>query len=72
MLKVTYECDLCKRKSAEVNRGHAGARDCEDLNLNYCYSDTVNFPSGWVNIGCSAICNNCADLSKKVLTKGDR
>lgn len=64
MLKITYECDLCKKKSAITSTGHSGAIINKNPSLNYGYTDQVNFPPGWVNIGSSAICEQCFDLTK--------
>ncbi len=66
MLKIAYECDLCKKKAAIVSRGHAGAIVNKDTSLNYRHIDQVNFPAGWVNVGCSAICEQCFDLTKEI------
>jgi hypothetical protein len=67
MLKVTYECDLCKKKSAEVSRGHAGAIRNEDNTLNYNHIDQVNFPAGWVNVGFSAMCSECLSATTSII-----
>jgi len=66
MLKTTYECDLCKKKCAITSQGHAGAIINENISLNYGYIDKVNFPPGWVNIGTSAVCEKCFDLTKSI------
>ena len=69
MLKITYQCDLCNKKYAETSRGHAGSIYDKNPSVNYGYIDMVNYPPGWVNIGSSAICEECFDLTKATKKK---
>ncbi len=68
MLKVIFECDLCGTKSAEVSQFHASATANNHDDLICSFTDTVNFPEEWMNIGDKAICGRCAELAKTTFT----
>ena len=69
MLKSVFICDLCRTKSAEVEQGHAKAVENTNRSLDYNHMDRVNFPPGWVNIGFSAVCEDCFDLTKSTVNQ---